>query len=523
MAVYDSLDRLAPSALTEEAKGRLWQVLDRCVRRHRQFQDAQWALPVEELAIIHAVAARFAPKDPVEVERWLFDEGRPFLTSEKRFDFEKVEFARDEAVARIWQAQGLDGILRLCRAVAHPAFVGASAGRRLSLAALDRLLDAALPEGGLHPVATMASVVARDLHAARWAEHLANRSRSGGWSPAWVGLLVSLWPDNSATWDFVDSLGQSVSAEYWRTKPCHVLLGDQESRALVIDRYIGAGRALDALAAFGEEDIRLPAPVVFRVLDAAMNELRVEAAQRRAEDVGYWVGQIFESLGERSDVDETEVARREYAWLPALQDQGGPRVLDRILARDAALFVEVLADVFRAEDADPEMEPTVAQETRATYGYYLLTNWTLLPGASEQGIDEGVLHAWVERARSLAREQRRLGVCERQIGRLLAHAPSDADGVWPTRAVRAVIEAVASADLERGVSLERFNMRGVVSKGVFEGGKQERELAKQTSDWAEHVAAWPRTQRLLRRMAKKWVDYADSEDVRASQDRLRYP
>jgi alpha/beta superfamily hydrolase len=83
--------------------------------------------------------------------------------------------------------------------------------------------------------------------------------------------------------------------------------------------------------------------------------------------------------------------------------------------------------------------------------------------------------------------------------------------------VREVIEEVASDELDRGIQIERFNMRGVYSKDPYDGGGAERALAEQARQWADVVTAWPRTSEMLSRVAKHWEHHAQREDIEAQQ------
>lgn len=69
--------------------------------------------------------------------------------------------------------------------------------------------------------------------------------------------------------------------------------------------------------------------------------------------------------------------------------------------------------------------------------------------------------------------------------------------------------------------IERFNMRGVHSRGVYDGGDDERRLAAGYRSDAALAAHWPRTASLLRDIALDWDRYAEAEDLRAAQMRLR--
>lgn len=69
--------------------------------------------------------------------------------------------------------------------------------------------------------------------------------------------------------------------------------------------------------------------------------------------------------------------------------------------------------------------------------------------------------------------------------------------------------------------IERFNMRGVYSKGLNEGGAQERELALQYRTWAGQ-ATFPRTIAMLERISRDWEESAKQEDILAAQRKLKH-
>jgi hypothetical protein len=65
-------------------------------------------------------------------------------------------------------------------------------------------------------------------------------------------------------------------------------------------------------------------------------------------------------------------------------------------------------------------------------------------------------------------------------------------------------------------------MRGVTTRGALEGGNQERILARQARDWAKERSAWPRVFAMLDRLAVRWDNEAENEDIRARQDAMRF-
>ena len=148
-----------------------------------------------------------------------------------------------------------------------------------------------------------------------------------------------------------------------------------------------------------------------------------------------------------------------------------------------------------------------------------------MPGVDEHGvIQTEKLKEWIMEARRLS-EGTGTGhraILDYQIGEILAHAPAADDGVWPCEPVREAFNDLYSTDMSRGISVARYNTRGVNSRG--EGGAQERELAVQYEGWAmsssfEH----PRMAQVLREMANKYLEEAEWHDTEAMiRRRMRY-
>ena len=199
-----------------------------------------------------------------------------------------------------------------------------------------------------------------------------------------------------------------------------------------------------------------------------------------------------------------------------------PRTLHKMLLEQPSFFVEMVSRVFRGKDEEPR-EISDRESKHATNAYRLLKSLKSLPGQSDQHLDALTLHNWCHEVQRLATYVNRKEIADQMIGQVLAHSPLDPnDEAWPHAAVRGVIEALASSEVERGISIERVNMRGVYSKQMGEGGNQERALAQQLRDWAEASSEFVRTRALLERIAQTWDAYATSADTEAKKQALRF-
>jgi hypothetical protein len=194
--------------------------------------------------------------------------------------------------------------------------------------------------------------------------------------------------------------------------------------------------------------------------------------------------------------------------------------LQRHLAKDPQFFVDCLKVLYRprheAEEKPEEKLPDESEKAaRAKRIWRLLRDWQTMPGTTKEGFSADRLRAWVKIAREKARECDRLEVCDITLGETFARSPEDVDGGIPLIGIREVMEECESAKLEHGFFIGLHNLRGVVSKGLYEGGKQERELAAKYEKYANICSRWPRTAKVFREVAEGYLQQAEREDERA--------
>jgi hypothetical protein len=232
----------------------------------------------------------------------------------------------------------------------------------------------------------------------------------------------------------------------------------------------------------------------------------------------YALGSMFDYLA-ATGTDMATMFELEWAYLPLLQYTRQPHAIYEQLARDPDLFAEIVCYVFRAKGDTQQPKTDEADEARYSRCWTILHDWRRLPGTQEDGsVDLPVLSAWIQRSRSLLIERDRADIGDQCIGQLLSGSPAGTDDAWPCEAVRSVIEMTKSRHLEIGVEIGRFNARGVTSRGMFDGGKQEIALANQYRQWADIVGARSlRTGRILRRLADGYARDARREDDSAER------
>jgi hypothetical protein len=248
------------------------------------------------------------------------------------------------------------------------------------------------------------------------------------------------------------------------------------------------------------------------VLDAA---LRADSNETASQSPGYEVGVLLDRLEGLGCLAE-KLAGYEFAFFRLLDDYRRPRALFPAMRAEPNVFVDLVKRVYRGRN-EPRRQLDPHDQELAKHAWWVLEGWHELPGLLDDGtIDASHLTEWVRSARLAFADSDRGDIGDEQVGRVLSASPEGSDGIWPAKPVRELIEMIGSTRIETGLHTGIVNTRGITSRGVYDGGTQERELAARYRDWSKRTAAkWPRTSRMLRLLAESYEQDAREHDARA--------
>jgi hypothetical protein len=514
----EALKSLVPTALEPEARLAIWEAISSYVRTHREHSDAGWALPEQWLTPLAEAADRLKPRSSKEAHRWLFDDWHPDIGVSPVDDLEGYDAALDSArrdvVQQILADEGMGSVLDLARTVELPWAVGSA------LALADdhhdyeafALLDTSEPR-----LAPFAAGFARTrLRGALdatlpWVERFDGRPRI-------QARLLQTVADAQAAWQQLPRYGADVESAFWSEFSPYGLGADFPFVNEVVRHLLRHGRAavaVDALSMYAE---RLQVGVEVNLVIEALTEFGTTHDPEGARVSEYDISRLLGYLKDR-DVDESTIAGFEWKFLPLLHDESRTPALQRLLARDPQAFVQIIELVFKPAHEEADSKREAVGPAVASNAYRLLREWRVVPGSREDGsVEPTELNRWLSETRKLLSKSDRLEIGELQIGEVLAHAPKDPDGTFPTVAVRDVLEVAPTDRLERGFTIGLFNKRGVTSRGMTEGGEQEYELAAQYDEWAAAVqATHPRTAAALRDVASSYREEGRRNDEEAKR------
>lgn len=518
-AALGHLEALNPSRLDDAARGAVWGKLREVIYRHRRFADAQWAMPKHDVDCLSRLYMRFQPKNSIDRIAWLFTQW-PELPDVDEKDHEKYRQAVFEkqasACQALYRAGGINSLFALAEVAEHSGVLGWALGKSRTLTTEEDIILGELASSQTSRRQLAASYVAGRFQQGnwKWADKKLVAKNPLCSSEQRAEFLLAL-PSNAETWNRLERCDSATKKLYW--SKLHPLYVESSYRLKAIDSLLEYGRAwaaLDLLASCLHGEGSLPtAGQVIQVLNTALHS----PMDYQNRSLHYDIGRLLDYLYECDDVDEAELASIEWAFLPLFRvDKRPMKILHQHLATDPAFFVEVVSLAYRAKDEKPR-DLDQQEQHRAETAHHLLHSWQQVPGADERGvIDAETLTAWVTRARDLLAEAKRTDIGDQLIGCILRYAQPDTGKSWPPRVVRELIETLGSTDIEQGIEIEVYNSRGVTSRGLADGGAQERKLAKQYRTCAKSFQAqWPRTAAMLTRIADGYESDARREDVEA--------
>jgi hypothetical protein len=502
----------------------LWHLLKDEASRNEYFNDSDWALSREELVEVKSVIEKHLPEDPLVSDRYAFDDWFPHVG---KYDphseqFEDPTDLRKEVLQRVLDRDGVPGVLKLAKMVKLPDLLGQTISHlTITIDQMIELLHGAFDSSFLHGLSYFISGAGASKFGDDWkkafevyvlTQELDDESRAK--------LLLS-WPTNSATWAYVESLGGDVRNQYWRnesTLPAHAPL---DELLFAVEQFRSLGRDIDVLCLLHTRRAEVSSELIIGLLKTSIHQIE-QGTKRWGNMLSYCVSESLKELRKRDDVEKLEIATLEYTYLPLLRHEREPLTILSLLAERPDMFVEALSHVFRSKDAPDDQLVTPEMKSRASVSYELLSSFKTVPGLHEGTINFQELFNWVSDARTMAAEKGLGEIGDLRIGSVLAHAPMALDELfWPPSQVCRVIEAVTAQHIERGFSTECFNKRGVFSKGVNEGGEQERLLAAQYKNWADATIAYPRASAMLLAISDSWTRHAEHEDVRAELSKMK--
>lgn len=527
--IIDALHKVDTTGMEPAELATIWGNLREIIHKHREFPDAQWAMPKEAVDRLDSVHQKFAPQDLVHRYAWLFTFNPEFIISRHQ-DWEVkqdiVRKAQAETAREIYSLCGIAALVEIARHVEQPRLLGSAIAKIETIADSEaELLRATLGQEttALNDLAIGFVIGRMEIAGWNWVEETLQLSKTDQWSSQKVVNYFWGLPFEQRTWQLLDSFSEEFQKLYWQTTAARwVSPNDCEiaiRRLLEVNRPYAALELANSCLSDDKAVLITPALLIEILEKAASVDPLTETPLPLTSMIHYYIESVFHNLDKSDVVEKHDIAKLEWMYLPVLtHSRRQPKILHQELSKDPLFFAEILKLIYRSEnDQDESVEPDEIKAIPFNLGYELLESWHQIPGLTEEGqVESTQLRDWVLKARVACQESGRGKIGDQKIGAVLAYAPKALDGIWPDVAVREIIEEVSSRDLELGIEIGVYNKRGVWIKSIGEGGIQERQLSEIYRNYAAAIAhIHPRTASMLLRIAESYESDAHREDVQS--------
>lgn len=465
----------------------LWDKLSRFTSKHRKFSDSDWALPNELLVRIEDVSKKLAPIDPFDLYQYLFSD-RDFDLYEVKGNWEeervKLDKKRQEAIKALLSEGGLEYVIEFIDAVLSPREVGHALGAIAGNDIDEQLLPTFLGFDDQKHNAFISAYLwrRRYLQGWEWADSLPKTN----WAKEQLGQFLSYLPFDKNTWQRAHTWLQEAEKEYWIKTSANSYDSDDDLN-YAVEKLIQYGRPRTALNCISKL-VYDKKPVIIelgiRALMAAVNSNEPENTLDQ-----YNIIELIKYLQSDSSIDEADLFRVEWAYLPLLDGYSGakPISLEHKLSCDPDFFCELIRLIYRSKN-DESNSQDISENKRAIArnAWRLLDQWQVPPGTIKDGsFNPELFKSWVIRVKEESRKSGHYEVALLSIGNVLIHAPKDETGLWIHRDIASALNDKEAEDMRRGYAISIFNSRG--AHMVDPSGKPEKELAEQFRQKADSV------------------------------------
>ena len=530
------LEKIDPTSFSKDEQGQLLKEIREALNWINTYGDEDRRANIPGL---NRVLEKFEPEDVIQRVGWLLSDPWPRLPGGEPKDHGEKDAAvlraQEQAAREVLDKVPIGKVVDYGTKIQYAGVLGHALGRVVrnleeDAAVLDAMFERLADTPSLVTGYAIGRIEATDQD---WViRQIERRKALQKYSPEACALLYLALPEGAETWSAVSAYGKDVERAYWRRAHGRSRNNKAEDVPMVIEKLLEAQRPAAALEIAGGPQISIPSSLLKRLIQEFLSAGLKEGKFRADAMTAFYLGHIFNQLYQRNELSIEEIAQLEWPFAAIFDElqryTSSPLAIHRALQKDPLLFAQLIPLMYKRDDhtLDPTGEgiDEKDRENLASNSRRVLDSWRLLPGLRDDGsVDEKDLTEWVEAARQKCAATGHVIGGDLSIAFMLARAPGDADGNWPHTAVRNLIERLNNDLIDQHIQMGIYNNRGVISRGLADGGAQERGLADRYGKMSEAVKLkWPRTAAILRSIANSYIRYAEHEDISSELNDLRW-
>lgn len=366
------------------------------------------------------------------------------------------------AIAEIYQEDGLSGILELAELVNNSRAVGYIFGES-SISEDESIFPSILHETGKQEFLCSYIAGRFRMSGESWVKSL----NMDTWSSEEKSLFFISLPYEKEIWEMAENtLGDDCSL-YWE-KTGYI---PRDSYADFYRGMLNHKRGLEAVRTLGilvslKKDIN---PEIIKDVLCSLSDDEILSSGLPV----YEIILLFNLLSQSSDITDEVLIELEIRYFSLLSQNLGeykPRFYQR-LADSPEYFCSIL-----------EMSKTDAWNKQISWALF---HWNVVPGMKTDGLfHEEFFRFWILDVLDFADSHNLRTTASIYLGRMLVHSPSDSSGLWIHKAAADVLDAAENYQLLENYTIHLFNSDYA---HIYDEGKWECDRAEECKSRAESL------------------------------------
>lgn len=519
LELYDTLSRVISERKDPNSGGKLRVEMRDMLNRHKSYPDAGWALPEKDIAIIEQLYQQVTPKDLVQKHAWVFDYWPTLPVGERRTDEKyrsEVTTLQDQAIKEIHSKKDKPLLKRLIDSSPGPEDVGKALGRVYGFnREIAQYTFASIKTEERNEELFALGVYASWYATKKWKhiEAVLQEAKKISSNTNIVAFIYLGCPANRFTWEKLEKENPAAQESYWK-KVTNTFRFDventEEDYNYGLGKLLEVGRAMDVVEVASYSEYTEKTAILVKALQLLPLDMNQAQKNKRAlRTNSHSIARVFEKLDSRNDIKRDEIAKLEIPLVKVLTHDRPSLALHDDVLDNPKTFADLISWTYKPKKGykDDVSLPKKQKENMAMVAWEILHHIPRLPGQTSKKISKTKLRKWVKDSIKLCSESGRKVVGEHHIGDVLSKSPVGKDGVWPCEEARDVLEEIISSnpEVKRGFEMGTYNGRGMTSRGVYDGGEQEKVLYEHYYDYSRTLSSThPNVSRMLKDIAEDY-------------------
>lgn len=513
--VVDTFIALDKSLFTDEIRLLIATDIREKINSHREYPDANWALPKEWIDRLETAFNFIEPDNLIDKYHYLFDMGNidiltplPYDPEDKDF-FRKndklVENLREEAVVEIIKNKGFSELVSLIKKVPYSGDIG----RIIFLTTADEYQDEILEwlNGENNNLLVCARhYIANMSFDESILKKLNDKQRTE--------VLLSL-SFNSIVFELLKKQNKEVQQLFWENNNYYFRIKDEDisytnwiiEQFSLYKQYIKAVDFISNIINIMKKnhvdiDINLVSKILIKI-DPNREKLNT-----------YAISEVIKFLQD-CDVEKEIIKMLEWKYLKL--NNFKPINWEKEIITDPKAFVQLVSWVYKPKKERDENNGLTQEQikNKASNAKELLDRVSLFAKYEDiDKMDVEKLKNWILGAKKAFEDVDRVSIGNRLIGQILAKSPNGKDGIFPCEETRVILEEISTKEMDEEFLIGKQNLRGMTMRAHDEGGEQEYKLAEKYKNDANILKfTYPKTSALLRKLSDSYIEYAKREDL----------